>query len=69
MDKTANIGIIVGKRSFSAQDLEENINTVLDALSKARPDTLKGHSYIKSAALSGTMSPGVRLESSVYSTL
>jgi large subunit ribosomal protein L1 len=69
MDKTANIGIVVGKRSFSVQDLEENINSVLDALGKAKPDTLKGHSYIKSAALSGTMSPGVRLESAVYSNL
>lgn len=69
MDKTANIGVIVGKRSFSASDLEENIKTVLDALGKARPETLKGHHYIKSAAISGTMTPGVRLESSTYSHL
>lgn len=66
MDKTANIGIVVGKRSFSVQDLEENIKTVFDALGKARPETMKGHHYIKSAAISGTMSPGVRLESAVY---
>lgn len=69
MDKTANVGIVVGKRSFSAQDLEENISSVLDALSKARPETMKGHAYIKSAAISGTMSPGVRLESAVYANL
>lgn len=69
MDKTANIGVVVGKRSFSASDLEENINTVLEALGKARPETMKGHSYIKSAAISGTMSPGVRLEQAVYSNL
>ncbi len=66
MDKTANIGVVVGKRSFSTADLQENIQAVLDALGKARPDTLKGHSYIKSAAISGTMTPGVRLESSIY---
>lgn len=66
MDKTANIGVIVGKRSFSSEDLQENIQAVLDALGKARPEALKGSSYIKSAAISGTMTPGVRLESSTY---
>jgi large subunit ribosomal protein L1 len=66
MDKTANIGVIVGKRSFTSADLQENIEAVLDALGKARPESLKGHSYIKSAAISGTMTPGVRLESSTY---
>lgn len=69
MDKTANIGVIVGKRSFSADDLEENISAVLDALGKARPETLKGHHYIKTAAISGTMTPGVRLESSLFANL
>ena len=69
MDKTANIGVIVGKRSFSPDDLEENIAAVLDALHKARPENLKGHHYIKSAAISGTMTPGVRLESSIYANL
>ena len=69
MDKTANLGVVVGKRSFSVGDLEENIKSVLDALGKARPETMKGHNYIKSAAVSGTMSPGVRLESTVYANI
>lgn len=69
MDKTANIGVVVGKRSFEAADLLDNIKAVLDALSKAKPDNLKGQTYIKSAAVSGTMTPGVRLESAVYSNL
>ena len=69
MDKTANIGVVVGKRSFSAADLQENIESVLDAISKARPDSFKGHSYVKSAAISGTMTPGVRLESGLVSNL
>lgn len=69
MDKTANLGVIVGKRSFSTEDLKENINAVLDAISKARPETMKGHQYVKSAAISGTMTPGVRLESSLYANL
>lgn len=69
MDKTANIGIVVGKRSFAPEDLTENIKTVFDALGKARPETMKGHHYIKSAALSGTMTPGVRLESTEFAHL
>ena len=69
MDKTANLGIIVGKRSFSAEDLQENIEAVLDAISKARPESLKGHHYVKSLAISGTMTPGVRLDSSLYANL
>jgi large subunit ribosomal protein L1 len=69
MDKTANIGVVVGKRSFSAEDLEENIAAVFDALGKARPDSLKGHGYIKTAAISGTMTPGVRLDASIFANL
>ena len=69
MDKTANLGIVVGKRSFTPDDLKENLQSVFDAVSKARPETMKGHHYVRSAALSGTMTPGVRLESSVFSHL
>jgi large subunit ribosomal protein L1 len=69
MDKTANLGVVVGKRSFTSEDLRENIDTVFAALGKARPETMKGHSYIKSAAISGTMTPGVRLESAVFSKI
>jgi len=69
MDKTANLGVIVGKRSFSAADLKENIETVFEMIGKARPESLKGHHYIKTAALSGTMTPGVRLESGLFSNL
>jgi large subunit ribosomal protein L1 len=69
MDKTANIGVVVGKRSFVSTDLQENILVVLDTISKARPETFKGHSYIKSVTISGTMTPGVRLESGLFAKL
>lgn len=69
MDKTANIGVVVGKRSFNSVDLQENIEAVLDTLSKARPETFKGQSYIKSVTVSGTMTPGVRLESGIFAKL
>jgi large subunit ribosomal protein L1 len=67
MDKTANVGVIVGKRSFDAEKLAENIKTVIEAIGKVKPDGLKGNKYIRSMSISGTMTPGIRLESSLYS--
>lgn len=66
MDKTANIGVIVGKRSFTKEQLKENIQTVVEAIGKAKPDGFKGHRYIRSMGISGTMTPGVRLEPALY---
>ncbi len=68
MDKTANIGVVVGKRSFTVEQLIENIKSVIENIDQARPDTLKGK-YIRSMSLSSTMSPGLRLDASLYSTL
>lgn len=65
LDKTANIGVAVGKRSFTPEQLLENISSVLNAVGKARPAGVKGR-YIMSVTLSSTMSPGVRVESSEY---
>lgn len=69
MDKTANVGVVVGKRSFDAIKLKENIETVFDALGKAKPDSLKGQRYVKTAAISGTMTPGVRLTPTTFNNL
>ena len=60
MDKTANIGVGVGKRSFTSAQITENVTAVLDAIAKAKPDSFKGH-YIKTAVISSSMSPGVKL--------
>lgn len=68
MDKTANISVIVGKRSHSNEDLVVNINTVIDALKKAKPDGIKGR-YIKSMSLSSTMSPAVKLDTAIYASI
>ena len=65
MDKTANIGVPVGKRSFAADQIRENIETVMAELKKARPPALKGR-YILNVSVSSTMSPGVRLDTSGY---
>lgn len=60
LDKTNIIHVPVGKASFSEEALSENLQTLLDALNKARPSTLKG-AYMKSAILTTTMGPGVKL--------
>lgn len=66
MDKTANIGVVVGKRSFNAEQLKENLETVIEAIGKVKPGGLKGQRYIRSMSISGTMTPGVRLDPSIY---
>ncbi len=66
MDKTANIGVGIGKRSFTSAQIAENAQAVLEAVGKAKPASFKGH-YIKAVVLSSSMSPGVRLASAEYS--
>lgn len=66
MDKAANIGVGIGKRSFSSAQLLENAAAVIEAIGKAKPASFKGN-YIKTAALSATMSPAVHLASAEYS--
>ncbi len=67
MDKTANIGIGVGKRSFTAAQILENAQVVLEAVGKAKPNTFKGGQYIKSVTISSSMSPAVRVASTEFS--
>jgi large subunit ribosomal protein L1 len=65
MDKAANIGVPLGKRSFTAEQILENASAVINAIGKAKPATFKGR-YILSATLSSSMSPGVALASSEF---
>lgn len=65
MDKAANIGVGVGKRSFTAGQIAENAAAVLEAVAKAKPASFKGI-YIKSVTLSSSMSPGVQLASTEF---
>jgi len=66
MDKAANIGVGVGKRSFTAEQILENAAAVLDAVGKAKPASFKG-TYIRTVALSSSQSPAVQIASSEYS--
>jgi large subunit ribosomal protein L1 len=60
VDKFGNIQVIVGKVSFTPENLVENIKTVTDLIQKIKPSTVKGL-YVKNVAISSTMGPGVRL--------
>ena len=60
LDKSNIIHAVIGKASFSAEDLTDNYNALMDAIIKAKPSALKGQ-YIKSATLTTTMGPGVRM--------
>ncbi|MBR3929888.1 MAG: 50S ribosomal protein L1 [Clostridia bacterium] len=62
VDKTAIIHCPVGKASFDEQKLTENLRTLMEAIIKAKPSAAKG-AYIKSAVLSTTMGPGIKLNS------
>ncbi len=66
MDKTASMSVIVGKRSFTKEQLLENMQAALDKVGKSRPDGFKGR-FIKNISLSSTMSAGIRLDQSIYS--
>jgi large subunit ribosomal protein L1 len=61
VDKQGNIHAGIGKASFSEEQINDNLSTFIKAVNKQKPSAAKGR-YIKSAALSLTMSPSVNLE-------
>jgi large subunit ribosomal protein L1 len=61
VEKAGIIHAGVGKVSFTEQALEENVRSLVDAVSKARPSGAKG-TYIKKISLSSTMGPGIKLD-------
>ncbi len=65
VDKTGNVHAPIGKVSFSADQLAENLQAFMDTIVKARPSASKG-TYIRSATVSSTMGPGIKLETAGY---
>jgi large subunit ribosomal protein L1 len=61
LDRTAIIHVSLGKVSFEADKLMENLTAVIEAISRAKPAGAKGQ-YIKTASLTTTMGPGVKLD-------
>lgn len=60
LDKTNIIHVPIGKASFTDQQLHENFASLMGAINKARPATLKGQ-FLKSVSISSTMGPGVKI--------
>lgn len=60
MDKTGNLAVVIGKRSFSKENLIENAQKAIDAINNAKPDSFKGI-FLKGISVSSTMSPGIQL--------
>ena len=60
LDKNNIIHVIIGKKSFGKEKLAENLNTVMDAIIKSKPQAAKG-TYLKSISLAATMGPGVKV--------
>jgi large subunit ribosomal protein L1 len=65
VDKSGNVHAPVGKVSFSKDQLAANVQAFMDTIARVKPAAAKG-TYIRSATVSSTMGPGVRLETSGY---
>ena len=68
LDKNGNVSVPVGKASFTAPQLVENGTAVIEAVAKARPSSAKGK-FLQSITLAATMSPGLTVDSSAFSTI
>lgn len=60
VDKSGIVHVPIGKASFGEQELLENLEVLMDAIIRARPDAIKG-GYMKSVVISSTMGPGIKI--------
>lgn len=65
VDKTGVVHAPIGKVSFEASKLVDNARALIDAVMRAKPSTAKGK-YVKSAAISSTMGPGIALDAGAF---
>ena len=65
IDKAGNVHVPVGKANFTATQIEENARSVIDAVAKARPHSVKGV-YLQNCTLSATMSPPIRVDTKEF---
>jgi large subunit ribosomal protein L1 len=61
IDRTANLHVPIGKASFDAQSLYENMAALMDVINRARPASSKG-TYIRRVTVTSTMGPGIRVD-------
>ncbi len=64
-DSFGNVAVIVGKTSFDADKLVENINSFVSLINKTKPSTVKGK-YILNISISSTMGPGVKIDTTNF---
>ena len=65
VDKTGIVHAAIGKKSFTAEALAQNLQAFMDAILRAKPSAAKGQ-YVKSVTVSSTMGPGVKLDPAGY---
>jgi len=61
LDRTGNVHVPIGKASFSVDQLMENLSALMDAITRAKPASLRG-TYIRRITVTSTMGPGVRVD-------
>jgi large subunit ribosomal protein L1 len=61
VDRTSNVHVPIGKASFTEEQLQENLDTLLDAMKRARPPAVKG-AYVRKIVMANTMGPGIKLD-------
>jgi large subunit ribosomal protein L1 len=65
VDKTGNVHAPIGKVSFSAEQLRDNLTSFMDQIVRAKPSSAKG-TYVKTVTVSSTMGPGVHIDPNLY---
>ena len=68
LDKTNIIHCPIGKASFGVEKLEQNFNTLINAVVKAKPAAAKGQ-YLKSVVVASTMGPGIKISTATATNL
>jgi large subunit ribosomal protein L1 len=68
VEKAGIVHVPVGKASFDADKLRENLLSLMDALVKAKPSSAKG-AYLKKVTISSTMGPGINIDVPALQTL
>jgi len=61
VDKVGNISVSIGKVSFEAEQILENLRTIYDTINRLRPSTVKG-GYIQNLSIASTMGPGIKVD-------
>lgn len=68
IDKAGIVHAVVGKKSFSPAKLKDNIQTLVEAVVKAKPASSKGN-YLRSITISSTMGPGIKVDTTEFITV